>query len=108
MIAKNYCLMQLRNKNNIVPGDINETYIAAEEAGLQRHVEKEKLLSALESSIDELNDAQKLCINLFYLEKRSYLQICDLTGFDLMQVKSFIQNGKRNLKLLVDKKLKQQ
>ncbi len=108
MIAKNYCLMQLRNKNNIVPGDINETLIAAEESGLQGQVEKEKLLAALEGAIDELSDEQKLCINLFYLEKRSYQQICNLTGFSLMQVKSFIQNGKRNLKLLVEKKLKRQ
>ena len=108
MIAKNYCLMQLRNKNNIVPGEINETFIAEEETGFQKQVQKEILLSALESSIDELNDEQKLCINLFYLKKRSYQQICDLTGFNLMQVKSFIQNGKRNLKLLVEKKLRQQ
>jgi len=107
MIAKNYCLMQLRNKNNIVPGEINETFIA-EETGFQKQVQKEILLSALESSIDELNDEQKLCINLFYLKKRSYQQICDLTGFNLMQVKSFIQNGKRNLKLLLEKKLRQQ
>ena len=108
MIAKNYCLMQLRNKNNIVPCEINETFIAEEETGFQKQVQKEILLSALESSIDELNDEQKLCINLFYLEKRSYQQICDLTGFNLMQVKSFIQNGKRNLKLLIEKKLRQQ
>jgi len=108
MIAKNYCLMQLRNKNNIIPGEINETFIAEEETGFQKQVQKEILLSALESSIDELNDEQKLCINLFYLKKRSYQQICDLTGFNLMQVKSFIQNGKRNLKLLVEKKLRQQ
>src|SRR5689334_10714620 len=65
MIAKNYCLMQLRNKNNIVPGEINETFIAEEETGFQKQVQKEILLSALESSIDELNDEQKLCINLF-------------------------------------------
>lgn len=108
MIAKNYCLMQLRSKNNYVPGEVHEKFIAEEETGFQKQVEKEKLLSALESAVDELNDEQKLCIHLFYLEKRSYQQICDLTGFNLMQVKSFIQNGKRNLKLLVEKKLRQQ
>ena len=108
MIAKNYCLMQLRSKNNYVQSEVHEKFIAEEETGFQKQVEKENLLSALESAVDELNDAQKLCINLFYLEKRSYQQICDLTGFNLMQVKSFIQNGKRNLKLLVEKKLRQQ
>jgi RNA polymerase sigma-70 factor (ECF subfamily) len=42
---------------------------------------------------------------LFYLEKKSYQEIAENTGFTLMQVKSHIQNGKRNLKLLLDKKL---
>jgi RNA polymerase sigma-70 factor (ECF subfamily) len=108
MIAKNYCLMQLRNKNNIMSAGLNENLITEEETDLQKPVQKEKLFSALESAVEELNNEQKLCINLFYLEKRSYQQICDLTGFNLMQVKSFIQNGKRNLKLLVEKKLRQQ
>ena len=108
MIAKNHCLMQLRNKHNIVPVNFNENLVTEETTDLQKPVQKEKLLSALESAVEELNDEQKLCINLFYLEKKSYQQICDLTGFNLMQVKSFIQNGKRNLKLLVEKKLRQQ
>jgi RNA polymerase sigma factor (sigma-70 family) len=108
MIAKNHCLMQLRNKNNIVSAGMNENFITEEETDLQKPAQKEKLLSALESALEELNEEQKRCINLFYLEKKSYQQICEQTGFSLLQVKSFIQNGKRNLKLLVEKKLRQQ
>jgi DNA-directed RNA polymerase specialized sigma24 family protein len=56
-------------------------------------------------SLQELNIEQKQCVTLFYLEKKSYQQIAEETGFTMMQVKSYIQNGKRNLKILLDKKL---
>jgi RNA polymerase sigma-70 factor (ECF subfamily) len=54
-----------------------------------------------------LNEEQKTCVTLFYLQKKSYHEIADETGYTPLQVKSYIQNGKRNLKNLVDKKLKQ-
>ena len=57
------------------------------------------MVSLLETSLNELNDDQKTCITLFFLEKKSYQQISEQTGFNLMQVKSYIQNGKRNLKI---------
>lgn len=108
MIAKNHCLMQLRNKNHTAPIDVHENYITEEESLLQNHIDKEKLLLILETSVGELNAEQKISIHLFYIEKKTYQQISDETGFSLMQVKSFIQNGKRNLKLLVEKKLRRQ
>src|ERR1700755_804578 len=101
MIARNYCLMQLRKHDIKATRELNENIIQ-EEFPLQRELEKEKLLSLVESSLPELNDDQKTCITLFYLEKKSYQQISEQTGFNLIQVKSFIQNGKRNLKLLVE------
>jgi len=57
--------------------------------------------------LQELNKEQKQCVTLFYLEKRSYNEIADHTGFSLLQVKSYIQNGKRNLKILLERKLNQ-
>jgi RNA polymerase sigma-70 factor (ECF subfamily) len=48
-----------------------------------------------------LNPEQQQCVRMFYLEKKSYTEIAQLTGFTMLQVKSFIQNGKRNLKLLM-------
>jgi len=104
MIARNHCLMQLRKHDIKSTKEINEN-IFEEEPSLQQHVEKEQLLSLIEMSLDELNADQKTCITLFYLDKRSYQQISEQTGLSLMQVKSFIQNGKRNLKILVKKKL---
>lgn len=72
------------------------------------HLEKEYTLETLSASLQELNEEQKSCVILFYLEKKSYQEIAGQTGFSLMQVKSYIQNGKRNLKLLLEKKLNKQ
>ncbi|MFT4152733.1 RNA polymerase sigma factor [Parafilimonas sp.] len=105
MVARNYCLMQLRKHEEKNIADFKDN-IADEEFPLQREIEKQKMISLLETSLQELNDDQKTCITFFYLEKKSYQQISAQTGFSLMQVKSYIQNGKRNLKLLVERKLR--
>jgi RNA polymerase sigma-70 factor (ECF subfamily) len=57
----------------------------------------------MEHAIQQLNPEQRTCIQLFYLDKKSYQEIADKTGYSLLQVKSYIQNGKRNLKLLLEK-----
>jgi RNA polymerase sigma-70 factor (ECF subfamily) len=107
MIARNYCLMQLRKRGVKNTAEINEN-IVEEEPVVQREADKERLISLIEMSLVELGSEQKTCITLFYLDKKSYQQISEQTGFNLMQVKSYIQNGKRNLKLLVEKKLREE
>jgi RNA polymerase sigma-70 factor (ECF subfamily) len=62
----------------------------------------------METSLKELNPEQQQCVTLFYLNKKSYQEISDVTGFSMQQVKSYIQNGKRNLRILIDKKLKEE
>lgn len=108
MVAKNYCLMRIRDQQGKKPSEIKESMaaIAEEEGMLQKQLEKDRTLDLMERSLEELNMEQRDCIKLFYLEKRSYQEIADHTGFSLMQVKSYIQNGKRNLKILLEKKLK--
>ena len=106
MVAKNHCLMKLRDKQIIVSAE-EQKYLSAEETDKQVMLEKETALTYLETALEELNNEQKTCVTLFYLQKRSYQEIADYTGFTLLQVKSHIQNGKRNLKILVDKKMKQ-
>jgi RNA polymerase sigma-70 factor (ECF subfamily) len=106
MVAKNHCLMKLRDK----PGrqtEIKEQMAVTpeEDDGIRAHLEKDRQLELMDESLQELNNEQKLCVTLFYLEKRSYQEITEQTGFTMMQVKSYIQNGKRNLKILLDKKL---
>ena len=104
-IARNYCLMRLRDSHGRQTS-LSDTMLAAwdDEEGKSRYLEKEKLLEFMGQALDELGKEQKLCVTLFYLEKRSYQEIATTTGFTLMQVKSYIQNGKRNLKLMIEKR----
>ena len=104
MVARNYCLMKLRDKNVFISVE-DHTNLTAIETDLKELAEKEITLSLLETSLEELNPEQKTCVTLFYLQKKSYHEIVETTGFTLLQVKSYIQNGKRNLKILVEKKI---
>lgn len=109
MVAKNHCLMKLRDK----PGrtvDLKDHEIMAneEDGNLQVHIQKDKQLELVTDSLQELNAEQKQCVTLFYLKKKTYQDIADETGYSLMQVKSYIQNGKRNLKILMEKKMSSQ
>ncbi len=107
MIARNYCLMQLRDKNKI-PVPVTERMLVdtqEEENGTQAHRMKDATLEMLGEALNELNEDQKKCVELFYLQKKSYNDIASITKFSLLQVKSYIQNGKRNLKNLVEKKM---
>ncbi len=104
MVARNYCLMKLRDKNTIAPLEENIS-IPEEMPDNYELMNKEKTFVYIEKSIQELNEEQQKCVTLFYLNKKTYQEISDNTGFTLMQVKSYIQNGKRNLKILVTQKL---
>ena len=105
-IARNHCLMQLRNKNKMVP--VAEDHAIAPDQDLMEAIkEKELVLQEMEQCLEGLNEPQKTCVILFYLQKKSYQEIVDQTGFNLLQVKSYIQNGKRNLKILLLEKLQQ-
>ncbi len=106
MIARNYCLMQLRDKNK-TPLPVTEKMLVdtGEEEGRQVHHLKDATLDILNEALEELNEDQKKCVELFYLQKKSYNDIVSITTYSLLQVKSYIQNGKRNLKNLIEKKL---
>jgi RNA polymerase sigma factor (sigma-70 family) len=107
MIAKNLCLMKIREKQGRAPVEISNKIAASEDTFSKTELlEKDHTLSLIEEGLNELNTEQKLCVTLFYLQKKTYQQITDVTGYNLLQVKSHIQNGKRNLKLIVEKKMK--
>jgi RNA polymerase sigma factor (sigma-70 family) len=104
MVAKNHCLMQLRNKGRYTTGIDDRVMAAQDEITDKNHfIEKDIALNNMAAALLELNKDQQVCITLFYLEKKSYQEIAAHTQFTLMQVKSHIQNGKRNLKLLMEK-----
>lgn len=106
MVARNHCLMRIRARQGKIPVEIKEQHLADiyEDHDKQNHIEKDILLQKMETALEQLNAEQRQCIKLFYLEKKSYNEIADETGFSLLQVKSYIQNGKRNLKIMIEKK----
>ena len=64
-------------------------------------IERDILINKMMDAITKLHPEQQQCVSLFYLEKKSYAEIAQITGFTMLQVKSFIQNGKRNLRLMI-------
>lgn len=105
-VTVNHCLVKIRNHKHdvtIAQTDLEDT-IPENSSEAQQKIEKEALLNKLDESMTQLGEEQRRCIELFYLENKSYREIEALTGFNALQVKSFIQNGKRNLKLLLEKK----
>jgi RNA polymerase sigma factor (sigma-70 family) len=106
MVTRNYCLMKLRNRQGKIPAALTEKMAVAWDEDLTRTklLEKDYLLERMGAALEELNKEQKQCLTLFYLEKKSYQEIAETTHVSLMQVKSHIQNGKRNLRLLMEKK----
>jgi RNA polymerase sigma factor (sigma-70 family) len=110
MVAKNHCLMKLRNRRGKIPAELTEKLLSTPgvDADIQTAVQNDKMLELMEQALKELNHEQQQCVTLFYLQKQSYQQITEQTGYSMLQVKSYIQNGKRNLKLLMERKIKEQ
>ena len=106
MIAKNHCLMQLRAKGKIT-SELNEKLAAIEDEQTEKNslLEKDALLNKMSEAMMQLSPEQKECVSLFYLQKKTYAEITAITGFTMLQVKSYIQNGKRNLRQMLEKQL---
>jgi RNA polymerase sigma factor (sigma-70 family) len=109
MIAKNHCLMKLRDRQGKMPTEINDNLMSApsDDPDRQSLLKNDLAFETMEEALKELNQEQRQCVTLFYLERRSYQEIHEITGFTLLQVKSYIQNGKRNLRILIEKKMKE-
>lgn len=100
--SKNYCLMQLRKRQSELKKELElrENAILIMDFSNPEHLkEKEAQVNKLEMAINQLNPDQKKCIELFYLQNKSYQEIELITGLTNNEVKSHIQNGKRNLKI---------
>jgi len=110
-VCKNHCLILLRKPNVLVSIDESEeenSHLFMQLSNVLNHDdnkhEKEEKLQVLEQSIFELKDKQRECIELFFLKQKSYQEISKQTGYTENEVKSYIQNGKRNLKILLEQK----
>jgi len=106
VVSKNYCLMQLRKEKSekkrfekyseeyfMESTDISHPIDEASELMMEKH---------LKTCIEELKQEQQQCIQLFYFEKKCYKEISEELKIDQNKVKSFIQNGKRNLKICIE------
>jgi RNA polymerase sigma factor (sigma-70 family) len=102
VLSRNYCLMQLRSGKKEEVVSLDEVmeftpFLHPEDNN------KEEALKALERCMEKLTAGQKQSVDLFYLKEKCYKEIADITGFSLNDVKSYIQNGKRNLKICLEK-----
>lgn len=102
-VSRNHCLKLLKHKTQLpIDGleEINEEFFM-EFPQDEDHNNDERRFEVLSDAIDQLQEGQRKCIILFFLEHKSYLDISAITGFSMNEVKSHIQNGKRNLKNLI-------
>ena len=102
---KNDCLMLLRKTKKISHTvSIEHLENACSEIDKEDfHVTREKIIVDLEKTLAGLKSEQQKCIQLFYLENKSYVEIAELLQLSLNSVKSAIQNGKRMLKVKLEK-----
>ncbi len=101
-VSRNHCLMTIRKhkqKQKNENGYKADMWLVSDEEEMEDLRIKEIRLNLLNEVIEELNPKQRECIKLFYLEEKCYKEIELITGYSLKKVKSYIQNGKRNLSL---------
>ncbi|MFH0758693.1 MAG: sigma-70 family RNA polymerase sigma factor [Bacteroidota bacterium] len=108
VLTKNHCLMEIRSKKSIDKRmEGLKTELEFMESELEMHPidrEDRSLEDALKECIEKLKSEQKACIELFYYEKKCYREISDQLSLDEKKVKSFLQNGKRNLRICLEGK----
>jgi len=105
-LAKNHCLMKLRSDKKFTKAQIDISLMQNEETvHLNGVMEKEEHFKHLSFCMEQLVPEQKQVVALFYLEEKCYNEITTLTGIEWKKVRSYIQNGRRNLKICMDKQL---
>ena len=108
-VSRNHCLMMLKCEKGIVEycdffeKNIPEVVEFEDIFYQDDRDEKERILNRLNEAVDTLPKEQKTCIELFYLGGKSYAEIIESTGYDFKQIKSYLQNGRRNLKNYLSK-----
>jgi len=103
-VAKNHCLMQLRTPKNLKTVEFKADFVQNEEnVHLNGVLEKEENFQKLEFCLGTLTAEQQQAIRLFYLEGKCYNEIVEIMGQEWNYVRSCIQNGRRNLKICMDK-----
>jgi len=110
-VSKNHCLMKIRHDQSVEKH--KEAYYAdiqqeiMESADMFHPINKDTqndMIPKLKKGIEQLKDGQRRCIELLYLQDKSYKEVAEMTGYSMNKVKSYIQNGKRNLRIYLEEK----
>ncbi|RAJ25534.1 RNA polymerase sigma-70 factor (ECF subfamily) [Pedobacter cryoconitis] len=104
VLTRNHCLMALRKlaKSNTV--SIDDTFVENTDfVHLDIDDTKETQLTVMEKCMETLTEEQRKSVDLFYLQEKCYKEVAEITGYEMVKVKSYIQNGKRNLKICIEK-----
>lgn len=105
-VAKNHCLMQLRTPKNLKTVELPASLMQNDEnVHLNGVFEKEENFQRLEYCLTTLSDDQRKAVHLFYIEGKCYNEIVELMGQEWNQVRSYIQNGRRNLKICMESRV---
>ena len=98
-------VLLLRKENKEITLDYTVNVMESDEFLhlLSEEESSEEQLKALHHCLEKLPEEQRTSITRFFLEEMSYADIVEQTGFTLNNVKSYIQNGKRNLKICIKK-----
>ncbi|MBS2210479.1 sigma-70 family RNA polymerase sigma factor [Carboxylicivirga mesophila] len=109
VVTKNHCLMQLRSQQTQLrkQKDFEKSELPFMESDALMHPngdnwEPEEMDKRLQACLNKLREHQRACIELFYFKELCYQEISDNLNIDIKKVKSYIQNGKRNLKLCIE------
>lgn len=104
VVVKNHCLMAIRKRKGHELQTIDENFMHLPASDhLEDVLAKEKSLDQMEKCLETLGKEQQTSVRLFYLEEKCYQEVADLTGYELVKVRSYIQNGRRNLKICMEK-----
>ncbi|MGZ4036704.1 MAG: RNA polymerase sigma factor [Bacteroidia bacterium] len=110
-VVRNFCISMIRKKNTVLKNtkayyEFEYEVPSSDEELKLAKITSEKMLRLMQDCLPALKENQRKCITLFYLQDMSYQQISGSTGLSVNEVKSCIQNGKRNLKLMIEEKQK--
>ena len=100
-VMRNRCLQAIRGQHRTLEASEQLRSEAAEDS--QHASLHEATLQQMELAIDALKHGQRECIRLFYLERLSYHEVAERSGYDLEQVRSHLQNGRRNLRIQLER-----
>lgn len=104
VLTRNHCLMALRKSAKNPTITLEDNFV---ENGDFVHLDiedaKETQLTVMEKCMETLSEEQRKSVDLFYLQEKCYKEVADITGYEMLKVKSYIQNGKRNLKICIEK-----